>query len=117
MRFFTPEWNVKRKAKRLKKALNKYGQEASYTRCLDLMARMYGFAHFSEMKHAVVDCDLSPFDEYVDDQTPEVRFLQQERVMADAGFADVAGAVLDEVNPTDRQCLAIFDESELAADA
>lgn len=102
MRFYTNEANLKRRAKRVKKALKQHGHVLPHTRCLDLMARLYGFAHFVEMKRSVENGPLSPFDEDVDDATLEARFQQQERVMADAGFGDVAGVVLDEVNPTGR---------------
>lgn len=102
MRFFTPEWNVKRNARRLKKALQQHGRELPHTRCLDLMARLYGFAHLSELKNTIWDTPLSLFDEDVDDQTLEERFQHQEGVMAEAGFADIAGLVLDVVNPTGR---------------
>jgi hypothetical protein len=102
MRFFTLEWNTKRHARRLTKVLRQHSRELQYTRCLDLMARLYGFAHFSELKNSLQDVPLSPLDEDVDDETLEARFQYQERVMAEAGFADIAGAVLDEVNPTGR---------------
>lgn len=111
MRFFTPAWNAKRHAKRLKKILKHHGRDLPYTRCLDLMARLYGFAHFSELQNSIWAAPFSPFDEDVDDQTQEARFLYQERVMAEAGFIDIAGAVLDEVNPTGRgNSPAIFGE-------
>ena len=100
MRFYTPEWNVKRRAKRLKKVLRTHGYDVSYTACLDLMARLYGFAHYRELQHAIGGQPLSLFDEYVDDETLEGRFLHQELVMAEEGLAEIAGAVLDDVNPT-----------------
>jgi hypothetical protein len=102
VRFFTTERNTKRHARRLKNTLRQHGRELPYTRCLDLVARLYGFAHFSEQKSSVQDMPLTPHDEYVDDETLEARFQYQECVMAGAGFADIAGAVLDEVNPTGR---------------
>ncbi len=102
MRFFTPERKTKRQARRLKNALRQHSRELPYTRCLDLVARLYGFAHFSELKHSIQDMPFTPLDEDVDDETLEARFQYQERVMDEAGFADIAGAVLDEVNPTGR---------------
>jgi len=119
MRFYTPNWNVKRRAKRLKSALEKHGHQLTYTRCLDLMARLYGFAHFAEMKHSEWPGPPSQFDEHVDDETLEARFQKQERVMAEAGFANVAGAVLDTINPTgrgNRQIAISKDESDQIAD-
>jgi hypothetical protein len=100
MRFYTTDWNAKRHAKRLKKVLRRYGYDVSYTSCLDLMARLYGFANFAELKRTTPDQPLSAFDNEVDDDILEIRFQYQECVMVEAGFADIAGAVLDEVNPT-----------------
>lgn len=111
MRFFTPDWNAKRHAKRLKKILKRHGRDLSYNGCLNLMARMYGFAHFYELQNSIWAEPLSPFDEDVDNQTLEARFRYQECVMAEAGFSDIAGAVLDEVNPTAQgNRPAVFDE-------
>jgi hypothetical protein len=59
MRFYTTDWNAKRHAKRLKKVLRRYGHDVSYTSCLDLMARLYGFANFAEMKRVAADQPLS----------------------------------------------------------
>ncbi len=113
MRFYTADWNAKRRAKRLKRALNEHGHDLPYTRCLDLMARLYGFANFSHMKRTEWSGPPSPFDDSVDDETLEARFQKQERVMAEAGFADVAGAVLDAVNPTGRgKRLTAMDDDE-----
>jgi hypothetical protein len=111
MQFFTSEWSVKRNAKRLRKALQKRGRELQYTRCLDLVAQLYGFAHFSEFKESTWNAPPSPLDEDVDDQTLEERFEHQEGVMAEAGFADIAGLVLDELNPTGRKRSTTFDDS------
>ncbi|MDO8981319.1 MAG: hypothetical protein Q7V17_19040 [Afipia sp.] len=100
MRFYTTDWNAKRHAKRLKKVLRRYGHDVSYTSCLDFMARLYGFANFAELKRTTADQPLSAFDDDVDDGILEIRFQYQESVMAEAGFADIAGAVLDEIKPT-----------------
>lgn len=103
MRFITSEWSVKRNARRLKKALQQHGRELQYTKCLDLVAKLYGFAHFSELKVAYRYASRSLLDDDVDDGNLEERFQQQERVMAEAGFADIAGPLLDELNPTGRR--------------
>ncbi|WP_371422022.1 hypothetical protein [Tardiphaga sp.] len=100
MRFYTTDWNAKRHAKRLKEVLSRYGHDVSYTSCLDLMARLYGFANFAEMKRMAADQPLSTFDDDVDDGILEIRFQYEVCVMVETGFADIAGAVLDEVNPT-----------------
>lgn len=81
------------------------------------MARLYGYAHFPELKNSTWDGPWSPLDEDVDDETLEARFQYQERVMAEAGLADIAGLVLDEVNPTGRSNRpAIFDDADEPAD-
>ena len=100
MRFYTTDWNAKRHAKCLKKVLSRYGHDVSYTRCLERMARLYGFANFAELKRTTADQPLSAFDNDVDDDILEIRFQYQVCVMVDTGFADIAGAVVDEVNPT-----------------
>lgn len=103
MRFITSEWSVKRNARRLKNALQQRGRELQYTKSLDLIAKLYGFAHFSELKWASWNAPTSLLDEDVDDWTLEQRFQQQEPVMAESGFADIAGPLLDEINPTGRR--------------
>ncbi|MDU0959676.1 MULTISPECIES: hypothetical protein [Bradyrhizobium] len=95
MRFFTSEKRIKRDARRLKNALAKHGYDVNYIRCLDLMARLHGFAHFPEWRNAIWDGQLSLVDEDVDDDTVELRFLHQEAVMAEAGLGAVAGVVLE----------------------
>lgn len=112
MRFYTPEWNVKRHAKRLKKALRTHGYDLPHIVCLDLMARLYGFAHYRELQHATAGQPLSLFDEYVDDKILEARSVYHEGVMAEEGFADIAGAVLDEVNPTGRPNRPVMSDEE-----
>lgn len=102
MQFFTPEWRAKRCAKRLKKSLKRHGYDLADTTCLNLTARLYGFAHFSAFRNASWDAPLSPFDDEVDEQTLEARFEYQECIMAEAGFAEIAGLALDEANPTGR---------------
>ena len=60
------------------------------------MARLCGFANFSELKNSTWDGPLSPLDEDVDDETLDARFQHQERVMAEAGLngaVDAGGAV------------------------
>jgi len=102
----------KAKCRRLKNALQRHGRELQYTKCLDLIAKLYGFAHFSELKRVVGNAPTSPLDDDVDDATLEKRFQRQERVMAEAGFADIAGPLLDELNPTGRRQLStVFDAS------
>jgi hypothetical protein len=115
--YFVPESITKKRAKRLRKVLKRHGRDLSHAKCLDLMARLYGYAHFSELKNSTWDGPWSPLDEDVDDETLEARFQYQERVMAEAGLADIAGLVLDEVNPTGRiNRPAIFDDADEPAD-
>lgn len=117
MRFFTYENRIKRDARRLKNSLARYGHDLKYTKCLDLMARLHGFLHFSEWQNTVWDGALSLFDEDADDTVVEIRFQHQERVMAEAGFTDIAGTVLDEVNPTGRHKLPPHKGDEFVDDA
>jgi len=117
MHFFTYEKRIKRDARRLRNSLARYGHDLKYTKCLDLMARLHGFVHFSQWQNTIWDGPLSPFDDDADDETVEARFQHQERVMAEAGFADVAGAVLDEVNPTGRRKSMLCSDNEFADDA
>ena len=114
MRFYTTDWNAKRHAKRLKKVLRRYGHDVSYTSCLELMARLYGFANFAELKRMPPNQPLSAFDDDVGDDILEMHFQHHECVMVDAGFANIAGAVLDEVNPTGfgNEPIAGFDDVE-----
>ncbi|MGH6753853.1 MAG: glyoxalase superfamily protein, partial [Bradyrhizobium sp.] len=77
MHFFTHETGIKRDAKRLKKSLARHGHEFKHTVCLDLMARLHGFANFSEWRNTIWDGALSPFDEDADDDTVEARFQHQ----------------------------------------
>lgn len=47
---FVPESITKKRAERLRKALKRHGRDLSHAKCMDLMARLYGYAHFSELK-------------------------------------------------------------------
>jgi hypothetical protein len=115
--YFVPELITKKRAKRLRKALKRHGHDLPHVKCLDLMARLYGYSHFLELKQSTWDGPWSPPDEDVDDETMEARFQYQERVMAEAGLADIAGPVLDEVNPTGRSNRpVIFDDADEPAD-
>jgi hypothetical protein len=117
MRFITYETRIKRDAKRLKRSLARHGYELRHVECLDLMARLHGFSRFTEWRRTAWDGPLSAFDEDADDAVVEARFQHQERVMAEAGFTDIAGTVLDEVNPTGRHKLPLHSGDEFADDA
>lgn len=100
MRFVANTDFVKRKAKHLRKHLRRYGHDLFHAQCLDLMARMYGFKHFRDLQQNEGCEPAGVLDERVDDVTLETRYLQQEQVMAEAGFGNIAGPILDAVNPT-----------------
>jgi hypothetical protein len=102
MRFVAGSQRVKRCAKALKRALARFGQELQYNRCLDLASRLYGYKDYSEVVLTEGYWPFSPADEDADDATVEARFSHQEQVMETASFRDIAGLVLDEVNPTAR---------------
>lgn len=74
MRFYTTDWNAERHTKCLKKVLSRYGHDVSYTRCLELMAHLYGFANFAELRRSALDQPPSAFDNDVDDDILEIRF-------------------------------------------
>jgi hypothetical protein len=87
----------------MQKALREHNRELRYTKCLELVARLYGYSSHYEFVQAESCEPLSPLDDQINDTELEARFCFQERVMAEAGFADIAGAVLDAVNPTGRR--------------
>lgn len=93
----------KRRARHLKKILQRYDHELRHAICLDLMARLHGFAHFTELKRSSAGRPLSLFDAAIDNQSLDARFQHQGLAMANAGFGEIAGALLDELNPTGRQ--------------
>jgi hypothetical protein len=100
MQFICSSKFAKRKAKLLRKALEKRERGISYIKCLELTARLFGFRNYHEFARIEGSAEKSPFDDFVDDAMLEARFCTQEEVMATAGFADIAGELLDEVNPT-----------------
>ena len=100
MRFVTTINRVKRSAKRMRKALREHGQDLSYAACLNLVSQIYGYSHFRELQMQDGREPFSAFDLYVDDATLEARHSHQELIMASAGFGDIAGDVLDKVDPT-----------------
>ena len=86
----------------MKRALARFGQDVQYNRCLDLSSRLYGYKDYREVALTDGYWLFSPADENVDDATVEARFYHQEQLMEAAAFRDIAGIVLDEVNPTAR---------------
>jgi ActR/RegA family two-component response regulator len=102
MRFVTPLWRAKKCAKRLKRSFNERGRTVSYSECLHLVARLYGYTHYLEMQRSENGTHWSAFDNQVEISELEKRYRHQERMMIEAGFADIAGDVLEAVNPTGR---------------
>jgi len=87
-------------------ALREHGRELRYTKCLELLARLYGYSSHFELVRSEGCEPVSPYDDEIDDAALEARFCHQERVMAEAGLADISGLILDEVNPTGRKISA-----------
>lgn len=100
MRFVTTTRFAKARAKCLKKVLREYGRGLPYSACLELTARLFGYSNYHELHKTEGYKPVSPFDEHIGKTTLEKRFSYQEYVLAEAGFADIAGSVLDKVNPT-----------------
>jgi len=102
-RFAAPVWFLKRSTKRLRRALRARGHDLPYTRCLDLIARLYGYSDYPDFYRSASLEPLSKLDHDLDDAALEARFAHQELVMTEAGFGPIAGALLDEVDPTDNK--------------
>lgn len=93
---------VKRCAWALQEALAAVGEDVSYSRCLELAARLYGYQNYRMLHLTQGLAPPSPADEDIDPALVEARYQLQERAMEAAGFGAFAGIVLDRVNPTGR---------------
>jgi hypothetical protein len=90
--------HVKMLAKRLKRSLAARGIEMKLSVCQNLVARLYGYAHYHEMHRTQVAC-LSVRDLEIDADTAAACRQYQKGVLTQAGFGDVADALLDEIAP------------------
>lgn len=99
----SPE-RVKRVAKSLADELQRREiPRFPYNRCLDLVAKMYGYRSFAAVVADDKKTPLSPDDALVPEQVALERRAFQVGVLVDAGIEiAVAEAVIDLVRPTDR---------------
>lgn len=89
---------VKMISKRIKRSLVARGIEMKLSTCQNLVARLYGYAHYYEMHHTQATC-LSVRDLEVDAETAAACRQYQKGVLIKAGFGTVADALLDELAP------------------
>jgi hypothetical protein len=90
--------HVKMLAKRLKRSLAGRGIEMKLAVCQNVVARLYGYAHYNEMQRTQTT-HPSVRDLDVDAETAAALRQYQMSVLTQAGFGDVADALLDEIAP------------------
>jgi hypothetical protein len=121
---------AKRAAKSLQRQLSVHGEETSLPSCQNVVARMYGYAHWHELTSNVGKADPSPDDETSDQETIDRRFAQQIQALTGRFPAQAARAaeIVRAVGATSSRVLAgtkhflgeiksrsfaIFDEEKL----
>ncbi len=91
----------KRKAKRLKRALQAAGYDVRLQKCFELVARMYGYANYHELHSTADGVTCSPDDEAVDEAEFSVRFWSQVEKLVEIGVSPQdAEQIIDMVRPT-----------------
>ncbi len=91
----------KRKSKLLKRALDEAGYKIGLLKCLELVARMYGYANYHELFHTVDGVTCSPDDEAVDEAKFAARFWSQVQKLVEIGVSPQdAEQIIDMVRPT-----------------
>jgi hypothetical protein len=91
----------KRKSKLLKRALDEAGYKIGLLKCLELVARMYGYANYNELFHTVDGVTCSPDDEAVVDAKFAARFWSQVEKLVEIGVSPQdAEHIIDMVRPT-----------------
>jgi hypothetical protein len=85
-------------AKRLKRSLTARGIETRLGDCQNLVARLYGYAHYNEM-HRTQAASLSVRDIEIDTDTAAACRQYQNGVLTEVGFGDLADALPDEIAP------------------
>lgn len=91
----------KRKAKRLKHELQSAGYDVRLQKCIELVARMYGYADYHELHSTVDGVTCSPDDEAVDEAKFSVRFWSQVEKLVEIGVSPQdAEQIIDMVRPT-----------------
>jgi hypothetical protein len=92
----------KMKGKRLKKALAAAGYRFSLASCYELIARMYGYSNWHELRASIGDGVIpSPNDEAVDEDLFSRRFWYQVEKLKEIGVSqEDAENIVDKVRPT-----------------
>lgn len=102
--------HVKMLAKRLKRSLAAHGIEMRLTLCQNLAARLYGYSHYLEMHRSQAAC-LSLRDlEFDADKVAACRQYQK-GVLTQAGFGDIAEALLDKTFPIGSFVIKAFKDA------
>lgn len=90
-------------ARDLKTELAECGHPRSYTACLDLVSRMYGYRNWRECEALIGSVPASPEDQALDVEDATARLEQHARVLVEAGIpADLARRILWRIRPTAR---------------
>jgi hypothetical protein len=95
-----PEHKVKGAAKRLRKILMERGLELKHVQCLDLSARLHGFAGWQHYVRRDLSSPFSPFDDDLSEPQFATRDEFQMEVLESAGLGAIARELLDRVDPT-----------------
>ncbi len=77
----------KRKAKRLKRALQEAGYDVRLQKCFELIAQMYGYANYHELHCTVDGVTCSADDEAVDEAMFAARFWSQVQKLVEMGVS------------------------------
>ncbi|MCV9964917.1 sel1 repeat family protein [Pararhizobium sp. BT-229] len=109
--------HAKRVGKKLAEALKKYGVSVTRVASLDLIARMWGYRNFAEIKQGSSELP-SPYDEDCSDAIRNERMLMQAKALREYGVKEAAiMPILAEVRPTSRQIREGAVRERLGADA
>ena len=88
-------------ARAIQRALKTSAQARSYSQCLELIARLYGYRSWRELEAGIGTAPASPPDHACSPDERAERRAFQEAALREAGFAfDEARALLDAVGPT-----------------
>src|SRR6266481_5236701 len=92
----------KMRGKRLRKALAAAGHQVSLASCYELIARMYGYSNWHELRASMGDgVTPSPDDEAVDEDLFSRRFWYQVEKLKEIGVSqEDAENIIDMVRPT-----------------
>lgn len=101
MRFQVGIRRAKLTGKRLKRFLRSRGFDVTHCFCLDLAARLYGYADLRELRRSQDGLEESRWDHMVIAATVTSRRAFQRKILKAAGYTDIADAILDEVQPTE----------------